>query len=101
MASSQPRSPIKPLWKERRASCIAKKYFCGKKKVTPPVSSIVEFTCRRVLVDKLFGMQWKIEDGARSHGLGDKGGKGLPLFNEELEQGSITWRIVFVKRARR
>ena len=48
------------------------------------MSSIVEFMCPRVLVDRLFAMQWKIEDGARSHGLGDKGGKGLPL-------GRPTW----------
>ena len=34
-----------------------KKYFCGKKKVTPPVSTIVEFMCPRSLVDRLFAMQ--------------------------------------------
>ncbi|CAE7767371.1 unnamed protein product [Symbiodinium microadriaticum] len=78
-----------------------KKYFCGKKKVTPPVSTIVEFLCPRALVDQLFAMQWKIEDGARSHGLGNKGGKGLPIFNEALESGAISWRIVFVKRPRK
>lgn len=33
---------------------------------------------------KLLCRQWKIEDGARSHGLGEKGGKGLPFFNESL-----------------
>eukprot|EP00439_Symbiodinium_sp_Y106_P039898 s2022_g4.t2 len=66
-----------------------KKYFCGKKKVTPSVSTIVEFLCPRTLVDQLFAMQWKIEDGARSHGLGDKGGKGLPIFNEALESGDL------------
>ena len=33
---------------------------------------------------KLLRRQWKIEDGARSHGLGEKGGKGLPFFNESL-----------------
>ncbi|CAJ1338151.1 unnamed protein product [Effrenium voratum] len=78
-----------------------RKYFTGKKKVTPPVSTIVEFKCPKSLVERLFAMQWKIEDGARSHGLGDKGGKGLPLFNEALETGAVSWRIVFVKRPRR
>lgn len=44
--------------------------------------------------------QWKIEDGARSHGLGPKGGKGLPIFNASLLEGSASWRRVFVKRRR-
>ena len=38
-----------------------KKYFCGKKKVTPPVSTIVEFMCPRTLVDTLFAMQLGFE----------------------------------------
>ena len=38
------------------------------------------------------------EDGAISHGLGDKGGKGLPLFNECLQSGEGSFRIVLVKR---
>eukprot|EP00435_Cladocopium_sp_Y103_P061076 s104_g22.t1 len=78
-----------------------KKYFTGKKKVTPPVTTIVEFQCPKTLVEELFAMQWKIEDGARSHGLGDKGGKGLPLFNDSLRSSSTSWRVVFVKRPRR
>ena len=78
-----------------------KKYFTGKKKVTPIVTTIVEFRCPKTLVDQLFAMQWKIEDGARSHGLGEKGGKGLPFFNESLRSGNTSWRIVFVKRPRR
>ena len=47
----------------------------------------VEFRCPEPLVKSLFEMQWKIEDGARSHGLGDKGGNGLPFFNESLRAG--------------
>lgn len=78
-----------------------KKYFTGKKKVTPPVTTIVEFQCPKTLVEEFFAMQWKIEDGARSHGLGDKGGKGLPLFNDSLRSSSTSWRVVFVKRPRR
>ena len=35
------------------------------------------------------------------HGLGDKGGKGLPRFNASLESGETRWRIVLVKRGRK
>mmetsp|Transcript_31057 Transcript_31057/g.53446 ORF Transcript_31057/g.53446 Transcript_31057/m.53446 type:complete len:98 (+) Transcript_31057:484-777(+) len=50
------------------------------------------------LVDVLFKMQHKVEDGALSMGLGHKAGKGLPLFNESLQQGQTTFRLVLVKR---
>ncbi len=43
-------------------------------------------------------MQKKVEDGCSSHGLGDKGGKGLPLFNAALAAREMSFRIVFVKR---
>ena len=31
-------------------------------------------------------------------GLGNKAGKGLPLFNESLRSGQTTFRLVLVKR---
>ena len=74
------------------------KYFQGKKKVDTGVTTIVAFAVESELVGTLFGMQSKIEDGAISHGLGYKGGKGLPLFNDALARGLITWRIRLVKR---
>ena len=43
-------------------------------------------------------MQHKAEDGCISHGLGDKGGKGLPLFNAALQAQRTAFRIVLVKR---
>ena len=61
-------------------------------------STVVEFVCPKSLITKLFAMQHKAEDGALSHGLGDKGGKGLPYFNQAMQDGEIAWRIVKVKR---
>lgn len=52
----------------------------------------------RHLIATLFDMQHKVEDGALSMGLGDKAGKGLPLFNASLASGETTNRIVLVKR---
>ena len=89
----------------------AEKYLRGLKKASPsrPLhstpSTVVEFVVPRTLVQQLFAMQTKIEDGALSHGLGDKGGNGLPLFNACLRQGRETgaagsFRIVLVKRTR-
>jgi len=37
------------------------------------VTTVVEFEAPAALIDKLFSMQKKIEDGCLSHGLGDKG----------------------------
>lgn len=62
------------------------------------ITTVVEFKSTRSLVDTLFAMQRKIEDGCFSHGLGDKGGKGLTLFNHSLSSGETTYRIVLVKR---
>lgn len=77
----------------------AEKYLTGRKSVDTSPTTVVEFVCPTDLSKRLFSMQSKIEDGAMSHGLGDKGGKGLPIFNESLESGKTTWRIVRVKRA--
>ena len=64
------------------------------------VTTVVEFETKKSLIDTLFSMQKKIEDGCFSHRLGEKGGKGLPLFNESLASGETTYRIVCVKRTR-
>lgn len=47
----------------------------------------------------LFSIQQKAEDGCLSHGLGDKAGKTLEMFNQHMNQGEVTWRIVKVKRS--
>jgi len=74
------------------------KYFTGIKKVDSNPTTIVQFLVDKLLIDELFQMQAKAEDGVMSHGLGDKGGKGLPKFNEALEKGQIQWVIRLVKR---
>jgi len=75
-----------------------KRYFTGQKKVDSGVTSIIEFEMPQELQATLWKMQCKAEDGVLSHGLGDKGGKGLPLFNKGLRCGQVTWQVVFVKR---
>lgn len=62
------------------------------------ITTVVEFLAPKALIDQLFAMFKKAEDGCFSHGLGDKGGKGLPLFNASLSSGETTFRIVLVKR---
>ena len=65
------------------------------------ITTVVEFAAPKALVDELFAMFSKPEDGCLSHGLGPKGGKGLPLFNSSLAAGDTTWRIVLVKRKKK
>merc|ERR1711904_355343 len=76
----------------------AEKYLRGHKSVDSSPTTVVEFLVPRALIQQLFATQSKIEDGAISHGLGDKGGKGLPRFNASLQSGESTFRIVLVKR---
>ena len=75
------------------------KYFTGKKKVDTNVTTIVQFLVQRQLVDTLFSMFAKAEDGVMSHGLGNKGGKGLPYFNRSLAEGTTHWIVRLVKRS--
>lgn len=76
----------------------AEKYLRGHKSVDSSPTTVVEFLAPQSLIRQLFSMQSKNEDGAISHGLGNKGGRGLPLFNDSLQRGECTFRIVFVKR---
>eukprot|EP01097_Dermamoeba_algensis_P011062 TRINITY_DN8426_c0_g1_i1.p1 TRINITY_DN8426_c0_g1~~TRINITY_DN8426_c0_g1_i1.p1 ORF type:complete len:187 (-),score=28.64 TRINITY_DN8426_c0_g1_i1:93-653(-) len=76
----------------------AEKYLTGKKWVDTSPTTVVEFIVPETLVQKLFKLQHKAEDGVLSHGLGFKAGKTLELFNESLASSETTWRIVKVKR---
>lgn len=76
----------------------ANKYLTGVKFTDTHPTTIVEFTVPTELIDILKDKQMKIEDGAFSMGLGDKAGKGLPLFNQSLANGQTTFRIVKIKR---
>eukprot|EP00041_Stephanoeca_diplocostata_P022967 m.556712 g.556712 ORF g.556712 m.556712 type:complete len:143 (+) comp22186_c0_seq6:451-879(+) len=76
----------------------AEKYLRGKKKVDTHPTTVVEFAIPVSLRDHLFALQHKPEDGAMSMGLGAKAGNGLAIFNEHLQDGTASWRIVLVKR---
>lgn len=56
------------------------KYLGGQKYVATSPTTVIEFTIRKELKDKLFAMQHKIEDGVISMGLGNKAGNGLVYF---------------------
>ena len=75
-----------------------KKYIGQKDDSSDKKSTFVVFAVESTLVDSLFAMQSKAEDGVLSHGLGDKGGKGLPVFNAALLEGRIRWAVRLVKR---
>eukprot|EP00931_Biecheleriopsis_adriatica_P058506 TRINITY_DN34857_c0_g3_i1.p1 TRINITY_DN34857_c0_g3~~TRINITY_DN34857_c0_g3_i1.p1 ORF type:complete len:290 (+),score=65.45 TRINITY_DN34857_c0_g3_i1:23-871(+) len=90
--------PYQTIVEGEEGRVYAEKYLRGHKSVDSSPTTVVEFVVPRALVMRLFAMQSKNEDGAISHGLGDKGGRGLPLFNESLQSGESTFRIVFVKR---
>ncbi len=84
----------------------AEKYLRGRKRVDTYPTTVVEFLAPAALVRnqsinqsiKLFERQSKPEDGCTSHGLGDKGGGGLGMFNASLASRAASWRIVLVKR---
>lgn len=76
----------------------AEGYLRGRKRVDSAPTTVVEFLAPRELVEALFARQCKPEEGCLSHGLGDKGGGGLPAFNAALAAGAVTWRVVLVKR---
>lgn len=78
----------------------ANKYLTGAKSVSTHPTTIVEFCAPTDLIETLKQIQMKIEDGALSMGLGDKAGKGLPLFNESMRKGETTYRIVKIKRSK-
>lgn len=93
--------PYQTIVRDEQGRNYAEKYLRGHKRVDSSPTTVVEFAVPAELVKTLWAMQSKNEDGAISHGLGDKGGKGLPLFNACLrdpESGSF-FRIVLVKRS--
>merc|ERR1712125_171433 len=90
--------PYQTIVRGEEGRVYAEKYLRGHKSVDSSPTTVVEFHVPAALVEQLFSMQSKNEDGAISHGLGDKGGRGLPLFNASLQAGESTFRVVFVKR---
>lgn len=81
---------------EGRSYCES--YLRGTKKVDSDPTTVVEFICDKSMIDSFFAKQHKPEKGCISHGLGDKAGRTLSIFNESLALNKTIWRIVLVKR---
>jgi len=90
--------PYQTIVRGEAGRSYAESYLRGSKWVDSSPTTVVEFVCPAALVDELFAMQCKPEEGVLSHGLGDKGGKGLSRFNASLASGASRYRIVLVKR---
>jgi len=95
LPNTQPYQAIMPGLEGRT---YAEKYLQGTKSVDTNPTTCVEFLMPQVIWDLLFARQHKAEDGVLSVGLGHKAGAGLEIFNEALRAGTITFRIVKVKR---
>jgi len=74
------------------------KYLDGKKWVDSSPTCIIEFNTPKELIEYIFSVQHKAEDGCLSMGLGNKAGNQLALFNQALAEGKSTWTVVKVKR---
>ena len=59
------------------------------------ITTVFKFIVSGSLIEELFSMI-KTEDVCFSHGLGDKGGKGMALFNADLVTSKTSYRIVLV-----
>jgi hypothetical protein len=97
--------PYQAIIEGENGRTYAEKYLKGHKKVDTISGEggaggahVVEFCAPRSMIEGLFEIQSKVEDGAMSSGLGDKAGKGLPVFNASLASRETTWRIVTTKR---
>jgi hypothetical protein len=90
--------PYQAIIEGEAGRTYAEKYLAGKKWVDTAPTTVMEFDCPAQLIEALFAIQHKPEDGAMSMGLGHKAGGGLPLFNQSLADGYTTWRVVKVKR---
>ena len=93
--------PYQAIIEGEEGRIYSNKYLSGKKKVDTNPTTVVEFTMPILLLEEIKAKQMKIEDGVMSMGLGNKAGGQLPLFNEYLANGEITYRIVNVKRGAR
>ena len=95
--------PYQTIVEGRAGFEYASRYLRGTKKVDSQPSTVVEFTVPTSVIQRLFAMQHKAEDGVCSMGLGHKAGRGLELFNAALRDAAAatsgsSYRIVLVKR---
>lgn len=91
--------PYQTLTRNEEGRRYCEMYLRSNKYVDTCPTTVVEFLCPKALIDDLYRIQSKIEDGTMSHGLGNKAGKTLSRFNEALARGEITWRLVLIKRS--
>jgi len=89
----QRRSPTRPFPEGPAGRRYSEKYLTGHKWVDTAPTTVIEFDCPSQLIEELFAIQHKPEDGALSMGLGHKAGGGLPLFNQSLANGATTWNV--------
>lgn len=68
--------PYQAIIEGERGRIYAEKYLRGFKKVDSEPTTVIEFNSPTELIDQLFQIQHKVEDGALSMGLGNKGGNG-------------------------
>jgi hypothetical protein len=92
--------PYQAIIEGENGRLYANKYLSGAKWTSTHPTTIVEFCAPIELIETLKQKQMKIEDGALSMGLGNKAGKGLPIFNESMRKGDTTFRIVKIKRSK-
>ena len=93
--------PYQTLTREEEGRRYCESYLRSNKTVDTNPATVVEFNCPEDLIGDFYRIQSKIEEGTLSHGLGNRAGKTLPRFNAALAEGSISWRIVLVKRAQK
>ena len=93
--------PYQTLTRGEEGRRYCESYLRSNKTVDTHPTTVFEFDCPADLIDDFFRIQSKIEDGTMSHGLGGKAGETLPRFNEALQTGEVTYRIVLVKRGAR
>jgi hypothetical protein len=62
----------------------SEKYLRGAKRVDTSPTNVVEFVLPEALLAALFLRQCKAEDGCMSHGLGNKAGRTVAVFNSWL-----------------
>lgn len=92
--------PYQAIVRNHAGRLYATKFVDGVKQVDTHPSSVVEFNMPTELIDELFAIQHKAEDGALSHGLGHAAGRTVERFNAALKSGKGSYRVVKVKRKR-
>lgn len=93
--------PYQTIVREEEGRRYCEGYFNGKRFVDSNVTVIVEFCVPKALIEFCYAKQHKCEEGTLSHGLGNKAGRTLYLFNNALERGHIKFCTVMVKRRKK